>query len=406
MSLAEGAGLLAELSEALRDMQRATAKAVDLAGQVQRAGVVEIIEGLPLDLLLALEHRMVSSDARMILEAARLLERMPATKTLFGEGKLSWGQVRGIVARLRRMKVEDLPLIDERVEASLDLVDKYTPDELVWAVERAADEVDGARKVERSEQRQVEASFLSIQPSFDGSVRLYGELDPVSGAICLNAFDAASDAPEAEPGEPGEASSRAKQRAEGLVRICGAWLGGDSRRPARPLLVTHVDMANVTATAAGTVELAAPGLLPTLSAATVDALTGDADLRVVLFDGARPLAVSAKTKAAAIPSDTRLAVRARDRGCRFPGSTGPAPWADIHHVVEQADGGDHHPDKLTLLLRRWHKLVHDRKWKQRLDPDTGQYTITRNGRTWHSLPRGTPLRQRPPPPCERQHDQQ
>ncbi len=99
MSLAEGAGLPAELSDALRDMQLATAKAVDPAGKVQRSGVVEIIEGVPLELLLALEHRLVNSDARMMMEAAKLLERMPATKILFLEGKLSWGQVRGIVAR-------------------------------------------------------------------------------------------------------------------------------------------------------------------------------------------------------------------------------------------------------------------------------------------------------------------
>ncbi|MFN2555936.1 MAG: DUF222 domain-containing protein, partial [Nitriliruptorales bacterium] len=267
MSLAEGTGLLARLSDALRRMQQATAEAVDLAGRVQRAGVVEVIEGLPLELLLALEHRLVSCDARMLLEAARLLERMPVTKTLFAEGKLSWGQVRGIVARLRRMKVDDLPVIDERVEASLDLVDKYSPDELVWAVERAADEIDGPRKVERREQGQVETSFLSVQPSFDGSVRLYGELDPVAGATCLNALDAASGLPDSEPTEPGEASSRAKQRARGLVRICTDWLGGGRgrRRRARPLLIAHVDLANVTATAAGTVELATPGALPTLS---------------------------------------------------------------------------------------------------------------------------------------------
>ncbi|MFN2556114.1 MAG: hypothetical protein ABR592_04465, partial [Nitriliruptorales bacterium] len=62
LTLAQGTGLLAELSEALRDMQRATARAVDLVGKVQRAGVVEVIEGLPLELLLALEHRIVSCD--------------------------------------------------------------------------------------------------------------------------------------------------------------------------------------------------------------------------------------------------------------------------------------------------------------------------------------------------------
>ncbi len=398
VSLAEGARLLASLSNALRRMQQATAEAVELAGRVQRAGVVEVIEGLPLELLLALEHRLVSSDAHMLLEAARVLERMPITKALFAEGTLSWGQVRGIVGRLRRMQVADLGMVDERVGASLDLVDMYSPDELIWAVERAADDIDGPRKVERREQRTVEANFLAIQPSFDGCVRLYGELDAVAGATCLNALEAASGSPNGQPAEPGEASSRAKQRAQALARICSDWLGGGRGRRARPLLVVHVDVAQVTSTAAGTVELAAPGVLPTLTAATVETLARDGDMRVVLFEGARPLAVSAKTMAAAIPADVRLAVRARDRGCRFRGSTGPAPWADIHHVVEQAEGGDHHPDQLALLIRRWHRLVHRRKWKQRLDPKTGVFTICRNGRTWQSLPRGTPLRRRRPPP--------
>ncbi|MDP8929191.1 MAG: hypothetical protein M3O70_11630 [Actinomycetota bacterium] len=40
-------------------------------------------------------------------------------------------------------------------------------------------------------------------------------------------------------------------------------------------------------------------------------------MRVVLFDGARPLAVSSKTRAAQIPAEVRLAVEARDRGCRL-----------------------------------------------------------------------------------------
>ncbi len=393
---------MAEMTQALRRMEHATAEAVELVGRVARAGVCEELEGLPLELLLALQHRLVSSDAHMLVEAARVLRRMPVTKTLFDEGRLSWGQVRGIVTRLRRLKVEDLPSIDERMEASLDRIDKYNPDELVWAVQQAADEIDGARKAERREQRMVEASFLALQPSFDGSVRLYGELDPVAGATCLNALEAASGPPDAQRSEPGDVSSRAKQRAQALTRICADWLGGGTGggRPARPLIVAHVDVANATPTAAGTVELGAPGVLPTLTAATVEALTRDADLRVVLFDGARPLAVSSKTKAVEVPADTRLAVKARDRGCRFPGSTAPAKWAEIHHIRPRAKGGDHHPDKLTLLLRRWHRLVHDRDWKQHLDPQTGEFTIARKRRIWTSLPRGTPLRRPPPPPSE------
>ncbi len=81
------------------------------------------------------------------------------------------------------------------------------------------------------------------------------------------------------------------------MRICADWLGGGKGRPPRLLLIAHVDIANATPTAAASIELAAPGVVPTLTAASVEALARDADLRVALFDGARPLAVSAKTRA-------------------------------------------------------------------------------------------------------------
>ncbi len=148
-------------------------------------------------------------------------------------------------------------------------------------------------------------------------------------------------------------------------------------------------------------ELAAPGVLPTLTAATVEALAHDAHLRVVIFDGARPLAVSAKTRAADIPADTRLAVAARDGGCRFPASTAPLRWSESHHLRPRAFGGNHHPENLVQLNRRWHRLTHRRGWKLHLNPDSGELTIARHGRTWLSLPRGTPLRRPPgaePPP--------
>ncbi|MDP8962271.1 MAG: hypothetical protein M3N32_11740 [Actinomycetota bacterium] len=74
------------------------------------------------------------------------------------------------MARLRRLAVDDLPEIDAPVEASIERIDGYSPDELVWAVERASDELDGARKLQRREQRRVAASFLSVQPCLDGSI--------------------------------------------------------------------------------------------------------------------------------------------------------------------------------------------------------------------------------------------
>lgn len=104
------------------------------------------------------------------------------------------------------------------------------------------------------------------------------------------------------------------------------------------------------------------GGLPRISAAAAEALAAAADVRAVLFDGARPLAVSGKVNAANIPANTRFAVRARDRGCRFPGSPDPLAHTDVHHLVERARNGSHHPDNLVALSRRFHTLTHRHGW--------------------------------------------
>ncbi len=133
------------------------------------------------------------------------------------------------------------------------------------------------------------------------------------------------------------------------------------------------------------------GPLPRISARLTDGLAADADVRAVVFDGARPLAVSDKLTATSIPTKTRIAVQARDRGCRFPGSQHPVGHSDVHHLVHREHHGDHHPDNLALLSRRHHTLVHHHGWTLTLEPDSGQITATRGTHTWRSLPRGTPL---------------
>jgi hypothetical protein len=122
----------------------------------------------------------------------------------------------------------------------------------------------------------------------------------------------------------------------------------------------------------------------------------------VLFDGKRPLAASGKVDLAGIPARTRFAVRARDRGCRFPGSQAPISFTDLDHLHERARGGNHDPDNLAALSRRPHKWRHDHGWTITLEPHSAMLTIARRGRRFHSLPRGTPLARPPddpdPPP--------
>jgi hypothetical protein len=52
------------------------------------------------------------------------------------------------------------------------------------------------------------------------------------------------------------------------------------------------------------------------------------------------------------------ALRARDRGCRFPGCDNRR-FVDAHHVRHWAHGGETSLDNLILLCRRHHRAVHE-----------------------------------------------
>jgi hypothetical protein len=48
----------------------------------------------------------------------------------------------------------------------------------------------------------------------------------------------------------------------------------------------------------------------------------------------------------------------RDQHCTFPGCSKPAAWADAHHLIHWADGGDTSIWNAALLCRAHHTLVH------------------------------------------------
>jgi hypothetical protein len=408
---------LSALVDHVTQAERHIARAVSLAGRLAGSGVCERVEGLPLDHFLGLAARLTGADRRMLVAAGEALADLPFTAALFDEGKISWGQVRAIVGGVKRLRRADRAGLDARIAATVAErggLDGFDPDQLLWAVDDAIDDLRDPRSVDRAEARQVEQSFLAVQGRLDGGVALYGQLDPITGAGVLNALDTAAGSPTSDAGPADSAgaagdtppgvdgspaagdeerwgTARGRQYAAALGRICAEWLGGGTNRPARPLFVSHVQTRDANVRPSGTVELAVRGPLARLHAATLERLATDADLRTVLFDGAQPLAVSDKVNLSTVPADIRFAVGARDQGCRFPGSQDPLAHTDIHHLVPRARGGTHHPDNLARISRRYHTVIHRHDWVLTLDPSSGQITARRGQRAWHSLPRATRL---------------
>ena len=368
---------------------------------------------MTLDTALNLVHRLPGADRATQLTAAEVLADMPATLGLFKAQELSWGQVRGIVAEARRLSRQDRAALDARIDASADLFAKMDPDDAIDAVRVAAAELRDLRQVERAEERVERGNFVWGQPAMFGPGKLYGELDNLSLATVLNGMDAAA------PGE--DKRTLSQRRADGLVALASHRCVGDAdgatgeaglsedadgdavtgatspaarRRmdPAKPAVTVLVDTRDVSQSAAGTIEIAAAGCLPTLTARAVEALAAHASVQVVLCDGARPLTVTRKVWAREIPSDVRLAVKARDRGDRFPGSR--APLRHVHHLDKAGEG--HHADFLLGTSEPSHRRIHRRGWGVSIDPPTGEVTFVRGERRWITVPRGTRLRRSPP----------
>lgn len=422
---------LEELASALQTADRAMAHAVTLAGQVLEAGTCEDEAGLPLDLWLAGAARLTGADRSTLLTAAETLPHLPTVAGLFAEGSLSWAQVRQIVGATKRLSRDALAEVDARLAATVatypDGAGAFDPDGLVWAVDAAVDDLVLARTRRERETRKRRASFLHVQHDFDGGSEGTFALDAVATAALVNTLDAFADRPRKADGSPSHLAAsetadgsdgadgadgadggacdapaevvaspkpaptaRGAQLAEALQRMCAHALGalGSGGRPARPLVTAHVDLSQVTAHPDGTVSLGVRGPLSRLSWSALERLAEDADLRAVLFDGARPLAVSRTQQ---IPDKVRLAVAARDQGDRFPGSQDPTSHCDAHHVIPQALGGDHDPDRLVLLSRRSHTRVHDRGWTMTHDPRSGQTVFRRGDLRLSSLPHGTRL---------------
>ncbi|QBI19752.1 HNH endonuclease [Egibacter rhizosphaerae] len=243
----------------------------------------------------------------------------------------------------------------------------------------------GASDTERA------AAATPNHPNGAGTTNHPNGADPAGGSGTGTGTDDAGGA-----GAGGSAAGAAGGSAAGASSAGPA--GAGAGRRARPLVIAHVQLSQLFGLADGRIELNTRGGYPRVSAATIEALAASGDVRAVVFDGARPLAVTDKIAADHIPAATRTSVRARDRGCRLPGSRDPIGHTDLHHLTARAAGGDHHPDNLVALSRRWHTRVHHHHWHLTLDPDSGQLTIRRGDRQWHSLPPGTPLEPAPAPP--------
>jgi hypothetical protein len=149
---------------------------------------------------------------------------------------------------------------------------------------------------------------------------------------------------------------------------------GPAARKDRYLAMIHVDERVLSEDSDGRCELDDG---PALSPDTARRIACDSPFIAVLVDQlGKPIKVGKKSQA--IPTRVKRAVRARDRGCRFPGC-GQRLFTDVHHIRWRSRGGSNRLANLAELCWHHHWLVHEGGWGLEAEPDGELVAIQPNG---------------------------
>jgi hypothetical protein len=240
---------------------------------------------------------------------------------------------------------------------------------------RALLDLDGQpEQVAEREQAMRGRRYLSLSRQADGMTRLSGLLDPESAALVRDAVDGATSP---RRGGPRFVSPGERERAERIARdlrtteqlaldalVDLVRLGGEvapteiigTRSPAVQVIVAEHDLR------AGRGLARIEGQTEPVSIATAD--------RHRCSSGTVPIVMDARGDVVALGRETRLytrrqrlALAARDGGCRFPGCERPPSWTEAHHIVPWSEGGTTDLADGILLCRHHHLLLHNNGWQ-------------------------------------------
>lgn len=367
---------VATRADAIREALRTADELISVAVESLSCGTED---GLPADLVLTMDARRTSMEARSLAGVAARLRMMPVLADAFATGVVSFSQVRAIVAAVAHLPVAGRDQIDALIRDRAESLADADPDMLIELVDEEVARLRADLAVAR-EDRAIRSSFLAIQGRLDGGSRIFGEADPESTAIICGALDAAAERPHnADTAAP----TRAQQRMDALIALCEQRLAGGAGTRPLPRLLATVDLAATGGDAGRAMRIfqgviGGPARMTSVAAAT---LLCDATIVPVLTVNGRPVAVG--DAATPVTGKLRSALIARDGGCRFPGCSMPPQWTDAHHLVP---GRGRTIDDVALHCRRHHRTVHRQGWTIVLHADASM-TYTLRGRTYRSLPR-------------------
>ncbi|MGI9119793.1 MAG: DUF222 domain-containing protein, partial [Acidimicrobiales bacterium] len=333
--------------------------------------------------------RMTRGDAARTVASAKRLRSLPLTTTAAGEGALSAGQVKVILANVTDRSADlfathEEAVVPQLVRASV----TETESAMRWWAVRADSTLDDPK--DRPEPK----SKLHLSQTLANHWRLDGELDPLSGEVLDTALRLAEAPLDDAESEGTERSTPSQRRAVALDLICRWFLEHRDHPPAsrhRPHVNAIVDAEDLEAGRGGHFPDGTTIDGPSLASLVCDSVIH----RLVMAGGSTILDYGTGTRT--ISPALFNAVAIRDHHCRFPGCDRRASWCEVHHVVHVQDGGATCPSNVTLLCSRHHHRLHQPGWRATLAPD-GELVVTDpGGRKRSTRPPG----RSPRPPPER-----
>lgn len=296
----------------------------------------------------------VATGSEMV-RTGHALEALPQIAEAFAEGRLSFDKVR----KVTRVAVPE----DEQVwlEVALNASGGQLS-RICRAVSSALDAGDPHLAENALQRRSVQTWWRD-----DGMLQLTAVLSREDGAVVRAAIEAGAAALVSELRSSSRAGGGVDDpaeltyevlRADALVRVCEEWVASVSATPTPAptrQVVIHVDQtALITRDPAARCHIEDGPWLPFDAAQW---LSCDSDVVSVLERDGTVLDVGRVHRV--LSSRLRLALQARDRGCRFPGCSVPPARAEGHHIKHWAHGGRTDMDNLVSLCRFHHRRHHE-----------------------------------------------
>jgi hypothetical protein len=310
-------------------------------------------------------NRLTASDLARIVEK---LPGLPNIRRVFEEGRLSWDQLRAVVAVAT--PETDLELSETAPE--------LTPAE-IKATLRTVTEKD---VVEANRDREVRYWFHEKDPLLEMRVLL----PDTEGAAFITALTRKASQLDLDT-DTGGVFDHAARLADALIQMGSQSLAADADHDRATLLVhteipTLLGSDDATQAYVGDGTIVPPGT--TITNQTLRRLACDARIQLVIEDPADGVIGIGRTDRTIPPWLARVC-RSRDKGCRFPGCERTV-WLHHHHIIHWADGGPTLLTNLITLCGYHHRLIHNDGWTIQGNPNNQITWITKWGTEFQRHP--------------------